>query len=323
MDKLSELQRKAALLTTAVAPSGGGGGGAAAYQPTMNVLLGPMKDNRSSHITGKLFVALKFVPQHQDGPLLGALQKGQAAAGENCEGDLHVNIKEAHNIAGFENPSVAAVMAAASSENNTNLDRSATLGSNSSGGGEQQAVKFLPSGSLPNPFCKCYLLDSNGQRVAKHKTGHLKRTSNPRWDFKCVFSQLSQAQLAGQAIEILMFNRDSILVSNEFLGGIRLCRSAALSSGGDSAIGQQPAQTGGQQQQQQQSCEDSLCSERESRLWNQMLARPNIWVYGELELRLLRPLVAQPVVSQDSSSSSSSNIAKSNGFVSSLTANLN
>lgn len=286
-DRLSELQKKAALLTTQVAPSSGPG-----CQQRMNVLLGPASsDSRIiSHISGKLFVALKFVPPDQELPV--PTNKRLSAS---CEGELHVNIKEAHNIAGFENPSVAAVMAAASNETAATLERqnssrSASSSQSNSGSLESRtnnSIRQLPSGSLPNPFCKCYLLASNGQRVAKYKTPHLKRTSNPRWDFKCVFSQVSLANLSSQAIEILMFNRDSILVSNnEFLGGIRLCRSDGQPAEATTTQTNSAADSG--------SYEDSLCSERESRLWNQMIARPNIWVYGELELRLLRPLVAQP-----------------------------
>lgn len=260
-DKLGELQRKAARLTTAVAPSIG----LQATDLSMNVTLGPaLPLHLAAPVTGQLFVALKFAPDNQQEHL-------SASLAAHSRGTLQVIIKEAHNIGGFEAPSLVT-------------------------GRLPNAGQPPPSGPLPNPFCKCYLLASNGQRVAKQKTGSQKRTANPRWDHKCLFGALKLSQLACQAIEIQMFNRDSILVSNnEYLGGIRLCSQPGTNAddstsqqSGDSLRRATNTATGAPDLPE----EGALCSEREARLWSQMLARPNIWVYGELRLRHLRPLVS-------------------------------
>lgn len=302
VDRLSELRRKADLLATTVAPPRGPHSyrslAGARAEPTegaarvnaINASPGPIPKSLAEPgqlISGQLFVALKFVPHNQE--LLS--RRGMA----NMEGELQLIIKEAHNIGGFEAPSLAALAQPVADK------------------------RPPPSGPLPNPFCKCYLLDSNGQRVAKQRTPHLKRTANPRWDHKCLFDSLKLASLSSQAIEIQMFNRGSILVSSsgsDYLGGIRLCR--ASSSGRHeppelSARSELDAPGGAEAELECSSSasersaslrrsfktddsngspEAELCSDREARLWNQMLTRPNIWVYGELRLRPLAPLIA-------------------------------
>lgn len=255
VERLNELHKKATYLTSAAVASPIGSQ-KTNTKASMDVKLGPVIAGNQAPITGQLFVALKFVPE-----MGGSRARDQS-------GELHVIIKEAHNIGGFASPPLASLAAALQG------DQAASLLS-------KQTEPTLPSGSLPNPFCKCYLLASNGRRLAKQKTAHLKRTANPRWDHKCVFSSVKVSSLACQALEILMFNRDSILVSNnEFLGGIRLCLNEV------NQVDEDQTKPSGEQQ-------ELLCSERECRLWNQMLAKPDIWVYGELKLRHLRPLVAK------------------------------
>lgn len=266
VERLNELHKKATCLTSAVVASPVVGAQTSnVKQVSMDVRLGPLVVSPSSQasITGQLFVALKFVPETS-----GSRARDQL-------GELQVIIKEARNIAGFESPPLASLAAAAVAGDQA----AALLGPQAS-----QVEQTLPSGSLPNPFCKCYLLGSNGRRLAKQKTSHLKRTANPKWDHKCVFSSLKLSSLSCQVLEILMFNRDSILVSNnEFLGGIRLCQNE---TNGEQISASKP-------KEQQNQHTEPLCSERECRLWNQMLAKPDIWVYGELKLRHLRPLVAK------------------------------
>lgn len=268
VDKLGELQRKAFRLTSAVAPSGIASINNEPQQQQMNVHLGPLTQptsNQAHSITGQLFVALKFVPENQE--LISSRST------RDTSGELHVIVKEARNIGGFE------ALQLSSLSKNSNGQLSAG-----------QLTSKPPRGPLPNPFCKCYLLDSNGHRIGKQKTPHLKRTANPRWDFKCVFNAVRLSQLTCQAIEILMFNRDSILVSNDdYLGGIRLCQSSQTSGSEQEAGLANSAEESSVKSNGAQ--DEPLCSERESRLWGQMLTRPNIWVYGELRLRRLRPLV--------------------------------
>lgn len=317
----NEFQLKAARLTSAVGLPPGGlqmqqNEQQQQHQVSniMNVILGPVAElNASSKalITGQLFVALKFVPDGRD--LSTTAQRAQ-----NIEGELHVLIKEAHNIAGFESPLSAVANKLASLPAAPGDPSSQPSNFKISGQREQQVVQPPPSGSLPNPYCKCYLLSAQGQRVAKQKTPILKRTVNPRWDHKCIFHSLKLSQLGSQAIEIHLYNRDSILVShtNELLGSIRLCRATSSSSNGDNkrtSGTDSTTATGGADlslssngsgatllrnrpmdnaNNETTEINGQLCTERESRLWNQMLLKPNIWVYGELRLRQLAPLVA-------------------------------
>ena len=140
-------------------------------------------------------------------------------------------------------------------------------------------------GASPSAQCKCYLLAASGQRLAKLKSQLVKRNSNPRWDQELSFGAQRLAQLAGQALEIHVINRDHQPLGGELalqpgppaghLGGIRLCQAAAPEAS------------------------EAVASERESRLWAQMLERPNIWVYGELPLRVLRPLAARRPSAKD------------------------
>lgn len=300
IDRLGELQRKAFRLTSAVAPPADSNTNNEHYHQ-MNVHLGPLTQlnlNQTNSISGQLFVALKFVPENQEMMISSKVVR-------DLSGELHVIIKEAHNIGGFEATQLLSTLNDYNQKDSTNQQVNGQQEKTSPPSQQQATINKPPNGPLPNPFCKCYLLASNGQRMAKQKTPHLKRTTNPRWDFKCIFNSVKLSQLSCQAIEILMFNRDSILVSNnDYLGGIRLCQASRISSPSTT--------TDKQQQQQQQPADEStttttatkvneatqdepLCSERESRLWNQMLARPNIWVYGELRLRQLRPLIATAV----------------------------
>lgn len=274
VDRLAELQRKAARLASAVAPT-------TDFQDAdstqaMSASLGPPVELTANQppISGQLFVALKFVPDNN---------QLVSSRNPNVSGELQVWIKEAHNIAGFECPLL------------TSLDSDASRPN-------------LPAGSLPNPLAKCYLLASNGHRIGKQKTPHLKRTANPSWDHKCIFECVKLSQLSCQAIEIQVFNRDSYLVRNEYLGGIRLCqngptrqfscRSNSTSKSDDQATaitakGVEASDDSSSRLSLGEDLDESaLCGKRESRLWTQMLVRPNIWVYGELKLSHLRPLKA-------------------------------
>lgn len=213
-------------------------------------------DPSNSQISGQLFVALKFVPDSQS---------NTSKRHQMLEGDLYVTIKEAHGIGGFV----------------------------SGGSGSQQ----LPSGSLPNPFGKCCLFNPSGQRVSKHKTPQMKRTANPKWNFTCIFKSLKLEQLANQSLEVNLFSpSDSILVSKTYLGGVRLgCPASMISTGLKASMafgsGSQTAPESLEQDRRsstQSSGSYYATSDRESRIWANMLAKPNIWSYGELTLRQLQ-----------------------------------
>lgn len=300
--KLSEFEQRAARLAqaAAVAPPNGQQtntdminlrsqaqtSSAASPPDMMNVTLGPevapSAPGGAPLTTGQLFVALKFVPESGD---LLARRTAQ------MEGDLRVLIKEAHNLAGF---TPAPIAVGTQNKQPSPVDDKTNL-------------------NLPSPMAKCYLLDSNGQRLAKQKTSHLKRTANPRWDHECSFQSLKLSALQAQAIEIHLFNRDSYLSgrlasttsdASNCLGSIRLCKSASSANSDSQSVGKSSASSsldanstadssslGPPTNKLPSGDSQELCSEREARLWTQMLARPNIWVYGELPLRHLRALV--------------------------------
>lgn len=214
--------------------------------------------NQASQFDGELFVALKFVPLNPE-----------CRIDRDSDGDLHIIVKEAHNIRAFNRQ----------------------IG-------------------LPNPYCKCQIITSRGHRLDKQKSPILKRTINPKWNHKFIFNQLLFGQLKELCIELSVWDRDS-LVSNEFLGGVRLC----LSSFNQARFNQQQPQqhstdlergskhnslgstTGDTTNQDgtinrrntigrvQQHDNGNDTNERPNQLWSQMLARPNMWVYGELRIR--------------------------------------
>lgn len=252
-----------------------------------NSTLIKQQNNRQTIISGQLFVALKFVPTQK--------------IAKDCIGDLHVTIKEAHQIAGFCSP--------LTTNSNYLIDHKP------------------PSGALPNAMCKCFLLSSTGARVTKFKTPTLKRCSNPKWNFKCVFEALQLSKLHCQAIELTVYHKDdSILVSNnEFLGGVRLChrlqeeeeqgkeeeeakekdKNVRLENESlNQLINNNTTNTNNLLKQTSNQNNDNNKTttikkqavdkegEKEARIWTQMLSRPNIWVYGEFQLRALNPLLA-------------------------------
>lgn len=190
---------------------------------------------------GQLFVALKFVPDSTD---------FLARRSAQMQGQLRVLIKEAKSIG-------------------LSMDH------------QQVEHHQQQQQSLPSPQCKCYLLNAVGQRVGKQKTQQLKRTPNPQWNQELCFNSLKLAQLAGQALEISLINRDVLAINVDLMGGIRLCHRLANDETSTTT-----------------DCEQ-IATEKEAKLWDQMIQRPNIWVFGDLPLRQLRPLVTRTTASRN------------------------
>ncbi|XP_054158225.1 uncharacterized protein LOC128956532 isoform X2 [Oppia nitens] len=119
------------------------------------------------------------------------------------------------------------------------------------------------SNGTSDPFCKCYLLPDKS-KASKQKTPVMKKTCSPKWNHTFIFDDLSELDLSQRCLELTIWDYDKI-TSNDFLGGVRL------------GLGQGK-------------CEGHPCDWMDSigdevALWQQMLSRPNMWVYGELHLR--------------------------------------
>lgn len=59
----------------------------------------------------------------------------------------------------------------------------------------------------------------------KKKTPVVKKSLNPNYDHTFVYSGLTLEQLRGMCLELTMWEREAML-SNEFLGGVRLSSGA-------------------------------------------------------------------------------------------------
>lgn len=272
-----------------------------ADRASFRLVLGPEPDLSTSQpaISGKLFVAIKFVPDDSVAVrYLTTKRHERGARVSEMLGELHVNIKEAYGIAGFEPPRSSSI---------ATIDAGSSAALNQRSQQQQSALANL---SLPNPYCKCSFFDSDGSRISKLKTPAEKKTANPRWNYTCKFKSVQFGSLMHQGIEIRLNSNDSILVSDEFLGGIRLChafpetrsqnRQSPMSSLSADSESTHSSITNTNTLDSNGSLKLSsfddiepgaICSPRESKLWVNMLEKPSIWAYGELPLRNLRPLV--------------------------------
>merc|ERR1712241_341228 len=121
----------------------------------------------------------------------------------------------------------------------------------------------VPKGtSLPDPYCKGYLLPSHSR--GKQKTGVCRKTTSPRWDQTFTWEELSMEELADRSLELAVWDHDR-MGHQDFLGGVRLNLGTGKHSGRPTswmdAVG------------------------KEVTLWQQMLERPNLWVEASVGLR--------------------------------------
>merc|ERR1712117_922731 len=121
----------------------------------------------------------------------------------------------------------------------------------------------IPRGTtIPDPYCKCYLLPSHPR--GKQKTGVCRKTTSPRWDQTLSWDELSIEDLGDRSLEVGVWDHDR-LGHQDFLGGVRLNLGTGKHNGRSSswmdAVG------------------------KEVTLWQQMLDRPNFWVEASVSLR--------------------------------------
>jgi synaptotagmin-like protein len=123
----------------------------------------------------------------------------------------------------------------------------------------------VPKGTtLPDPYCKCYLLPAVPSR-GKQKTGICRRTTSPRWEQTIVWEDLSMEEVMERSLELAIWDHDRIGKTQDFLGGAR------FNLGSGRHLGRNVAWMDG--------------TGKEVSLWQQMLDRPNFWVEGCIGLR--------------------------------------
>ncbi|XP_073702416.1 synaptotagmin-like protein 5 [Garra rufa] len=84
-------------------------------------------------------------------------------------------------------------------------------------------------GGSSDPFVKGYLLPDD-KKSTKHKTAVVKRTVNPRWNHTFTYCGLQHSDLDSVCLELTVWDKEP-LVSNVFLGGVRLGAGTGLSYG--------------------------------------------------------------------------------------------
>ncbi|XP_056898897.1 synaptotagmin-like protein 4 isoform X5 [Takifugu flavidus] len=119
-------------------------------------------------------------------------------------------------------------------------------------------------GATLDTFVKGYLFPIKAKST-KRKTRLVKKNLNPHYDYIFVYKELSLEQLQEMCLELTVWDKETV-VSNEFLGGVR------LSSGkGRVLIGKEEVEM------------DSVGEEVS--LWEKMMQYPDSWAEGTLPLR--------------------------------------
>jgi len=72
---------------------------------------------------------------------------------------------------------------------------------------------------MPGWLCSCLLPDRS--RSATHKSPVIKRNCNPAWNHTFVFESVTWLELKDRSVELTIWDFDR-LISNDFLGGVRL-----------------------------------------------------------------------------------------------------
>merc|ERR1712117_20849 len=122
----------------------------------------------------------------------------------------------------------------------------------------------VPKGTtLPDPYCKCYLLPSQPSR-GKQKTAICRRTTSPRWEQTICWDDLTIEDVADRSLELAIWDHDR-LGHQDFLGGARFNLGTGKHGG--------------------RPCAWMDSTGKEITLWQQMLDRPNFWVEGSISLR--------------------------------------
>jgi len=130
---------------------------------------------------------------------------------------------------------------------------------------EAKNIPLTRTNTLPDPYCKCYLLPERGVKQ-KQKTGVCRRTTSPRWETTITWDDIDLKDINERSVEVSLWDHDR-MGQHENLGGVRL----NLGSGRQG--GKTVTWMDGQG--------------REVTLWRQMIDRQNFWVEGSIPIRQL------------------------------------
>jgi len=128
---------------------------------------------------------------------------------------------------------------------------------------EAKNIPFNKNNTLPDTFCKCYLLPDRSAR-AKQKTGVCRRTTAPRWETTVAWEDVGD--LENRSLELTLWETDR-MGHHEEMGGVRLNLGTGRS--GSTLAGWMDAQG------------------REISIWQQMIERQNFWVEASIPIRQL------------------------------------
>ncbi|XP_036933895.1 synaptotagmin-like protein 4 [Acanthopagrus latus] len=129
---------------------------------------------------------------------------------------------------------------------------------------EAKNLMAMKSGGTSDSFVKGYLFPTKAKNT-KRKTPVVKKNLNPHYDHTFVYKDLVLEQLKGMCLELTVWDREA-MVSNEFLGGIRLSSGKGMVKIGKGEVEM-----------------DSVGEEVS--LWEKMMKYPDSWAEGTLPLR--------------------------------------
>ncbi|XP_049591451.1 uncharacterized protein [Syngnathus scovelli] len=129
---------------------------------------------------------------------------------------------------------------------------------------EAKNLMAMKGGGMSDSFVKGYLFPSKS-KTNKRKTPVVKKNLNPHYGHTFVYKELTLEQLRTMCLELTVWDREPLL-SNEFLGGVRLSSGEGTVKIGNEEVGM-----------------DSVGEEVS--LWQKMMQYPDSWAEGTLPLR--------------------------------------
>ncbi|KAF7651124.1 hypothetical protein LDENG_00115960 [Lucifuga dentata] len=129
---------------------------------------------------------------------------------------------------------------------------------------EAKSLMAMKVGGTSDSFVKGYLFPAKAKST-KRKTPVVKKNLNPHYEHTFVYKELSLEQLKEMCLELTVWDKET-LMSNEFLGGLRLSAGK-----GTVNIGKEEVEM------------DSVGEEVS--LWEKMMQYPDSWAEGTLPLR--------------------------------------
>ncbi|XP_077465347.1 uncharacterized protein LOC144082228 isoform X3 [Stigmatopora argus] len=125
-------------------------------------------------------------------------------------------------------------------------------------------IAMKSGGGTSDSFVKGYLFPSKS-KTNKRKTPVIKKNLNPHYGHTFVYKELTLEQLKTMCLELTVWDKEAML-SNEFLGGVRLSSGEGSVKIGNDDVGM-----------------DSVGEEIS--LWQKMMQYPDSWAEGSLPLR--------------------------------------